>query len=46
MPDALTAVTLPIYTGLGQAHEYDGLHTPWLGSYPRVRHYQLLSNGG
>jgi len=31
MPDALPAATLPIYPGLGQAQEYAGLHTPWLG---------------
>jgi len=30
-PDALPAATLPIYPGLGQAQEYAGLHTPWLG---------------
>jgi len=27
-PDALPAVTLPIYPGLGQAQEYAGLHIP------------------
>jgi len=26
--DALPAATLPIYSGLGQAQEYAGLHTP------------------
>ena len=31
MPDALPATTIPIYPGLGQAQEYAGLHTPWLG---------------
>ena len=31
MPDALPAVTFPIYPGLGQAQEYAGLHTLWLG---------------
>jgi len=30
-PDALPATTLPIYPSLGQAQEYAGLHTPWLG---------------
>jgi len=29
--DALPATTLPIYPSLGQAQEYAGLHTPWLG---------------
>jgi len=28
MPDALPVATLPIHPGLGQAHEYAGLHTP------------------
>ena len=30
-PDALPVATLQIYPGLGQAQEYTGLHTPWLG---------------
>jgi len=30
-PDALPAATFPIYSGLEQAQEYAGLHTPWLG---------------
>jgi len=32
MPDTLPVAALPIYPGLGQAQEYAGLHTPWLGS--------------
>ena len=35
-PVALAATTLPIYPGLGQAEEYAGLHTQWLGSYLHV----------
>jgi len=31
MPDALPAATFPIHPGLGQAQEYAGLHTQWLG---------------
>jgi len=38
MPDALSATTLPIYSGLGQAREYTGLHTPvaWLCTYMQL----------
>jgi len=32
-PDALPAASLPIYPGLGQAHEYAGLHTRWRGYF-------------
>jgi len=40
MPDALPAATLPIYPGLGQAQEYAGLHSPWLGYIiPSIRIY-------
>jgi len=39
-PDALPAATLPIYPGLGQAQEYAGLHTPWLG-YPKEEMYGI-----
>jgi len=31
MPDAVPVATLPTYPGLGQAQEYAGLHSPWLG---------------
>jgi len=34
MPNALSATTLPIYPGLGQAPNNSGLHTQRLGSYP------------
>ena len=30
-PNALSAATLPIYPGLGQAPNNAGLHTRWLG---------------
>jgi len=30
-PDVLPAATFPIHPGLGQAQEYAGLHTQWLG---------------
>jgi len=45
-PDALSAATLPIYPGLGQAQEYAGLHTAmawfpvaWLTATIIVNHY-------
>jgi len=31
-PNALSAATLPIYPGSGQAPNNDGLHTQWLGA--------------
>jgi len=36
-PDALPVGTLPINPGLGQAEEYAGLHTPWLGWKPHSK---------
>ena len=37
-PNALSAATLPIYPGLGQAPNNGGLHTWWLGLTKQIFH--------